>query len=138
MLKKKTRKRKTKRRSNRTKDLKTRWLEYIHPEIKKSVWVVSFLAIAIVFILASAGQAGPVGENFYNFFHSLLGVGYYLLPIASFILAFSFVDPDKDRVLSLTLVGVFVFVIAGLGIIDIVSPGSAGSFGSIVGSLSSP
>ncbi|MEX2436550.1 MAG: DNA translocase FtsK, partial [Candidatus Paceibacterota bacterium] len=136
--KKKTRKRKTKRRSNRTKDLKTRWLEYIHPEIKKSVWVVSFLAIAIVFILASAGQAGPVGENFYNFFHSLLGVGYYLLPIASFILAFSFVDPDKDRVLSLTLVGVFVFVIAGLGIIDIISPGSAGSFGSIVGSLSSP
>ena len=40
----------------------------VHPEIKKTVWVIVFLGAAIVFILAAAGQAGPLGNSFYALF----------------------------------------------------------------------
>lgn len=111
---------------------------HLHPEIRKSVWVVVFLGLAVILILAAAGQAGPLGNKVYSFFSTLFGWGYYLLPAASFLLAFSLVAPEEERAWSLTFVGVFLFVVSGLGFIDIVFPGNGGLTGSIIGALESP
>lgn len=99
----------------------------IHPDIKKSVWVVVFLGIAILLILASAGEAGPLGNNFYGLFNKLFGLGYYLLPTTSFLLAFSFIAPEKKKFWGATLVASLLFVASGLGFLDIVSPGRGGA-----------
>ena len=110
----------------------------VHPEIKKTVWVIVFLGAAIVFILAAAGQAGPLGNSFYALFKKLFGVGYYLLPTTSFVLAFSFVSPEGRRLVGLTAIAAVFFVLSSLGFIDIISPGNGGFTGSIVGALEAP
>lgn len=110
----------------------------LHPETKKSVGIVVFLALAAVFILAAAGQAGPVGGAAYRGLDKLFGWGYYLLPVVFFLLAFAFTAPERRKFLTTTAVGAVVFLLAGLGFIDIVSPGNGGLTGTIIGSLKAP
>lgn len=110
----------------------------IHPDVRKNIWVVLFLGIAILFILAGAGQAGPWGAGIFNFLDKLLGVGYYLLPVIFFILAFSMITPERKRILWLTITAGVLFVASGLGVIDIIAPGAGGLLGLVFGSLKRP
>ncbi|MEK9194533.1 MAG: DNA translocase FtsK, partial [Patescibacteria group bacterium] len=110
----------------------------IHPDIKKSVWVVTFLGVAILLILASADEAGPWGESFYELLSRFFGWGYYLLPTTSFLLAFSFIAPERKKFWGATFAASLLFVASGLGLLDIVSPGKGGLTGNIVGALKNP
>ncbi|KKU91623.1 MAG: Cell division FtsK/SpoIIIE [Candidatus Jorgensenbacteria bacterium GW2011_GWA1_48_11] len=110
----------------------------LHPDIRKSVWVIFFLALAILFILAGTGEAGPFGAGFYNVFDKLFGWGYYFLPIVSFLIAFSFIAPERKKIWGATLLSAVIFVLAGLGFIDIISPGAGGLSGNVVGALKTP
>lgn len=110
----------------------------LHPDIKKTVWIIVFLALAILFVLAGAGEAGPFGAGFYGFFNRLFGWGYYLLPIVSFAISFSFLTPEKQRIWWPTLVSALVFLLSGLGFIDIISSASGGLVGAIVGKIQIP
>lgn len=107
----------------------------LHPDIKKSVWVVGFLGITIILILAAASQAGPWGGTFYKAFHTLFGWGYYFLPIVTFLFAISFFTPERERFFGITAVGGGIFVVSGLGFIDILLPGSGGLIGTLIGSI---
>jgi S-DNA-T family DNA segregation ATPase FtsK/SpoIIIE len=110
----------------------------IHPDVKKTIWVVLFLGIAILFVLAGAGQAGPWGANIYSVLNKFFGWGYYLLPIIFFVIAFSLVAPERKRLLWLTAAAGVLFVASGLGMIDIISPGAGGLLGLVLGSLKNP
>ncbi len=110
----------------------------LHPEIKKSVWMVGFLALAVVFLLAGLGQAGPWGEGIYNGLRMLFGWGYFFLPFLFFILAFSFISEERKQMLGFRLISGFFFIGAGLGFIDIIAPESGGLLGNFVGSLKHP
>jgi S-DNA-T family DNA segregation ATPase FtsK/SpoIIIE len=112
--------------------------ENLHPEIKKGVWVVIFLGLAILLILASLNEAGPWGNKFYKIFDKLFGWGYYLLPVTAFILAFSFIAPEKKKFWGATLIASILFILSGLGLIDIILPGKGGLTGSIIGALKAP
>ncbi|MBI4034234.1 MAG: DUF87 domain-containing protein [Candidatus Brennerbacteria bacterium] len=111
---------------------------HLHPDVKKTVWIVVFLGIAVLFILAGAGQAGPWGTNIYAVLDKLFGWGYYLLPIVFFIVAFSLVAPERKRLAWLTATAGVLFVASGLGVIDIISPGAGGLLGLVLGSLKKP
>ncbi len=110
----------------------------LHPEIQKSVWMVSFLALAVVFLLAGLGQAGPWGEGMYHGLKTLFGWGYFFIPFIFFVLAFSFVSEERKQMLGFRLVSGLFFVGAGLGFIDILVPESGGLLGTFVGSLKHP
>ncbi|MEK7512873.1 MAG: DNA translocase FtsK 4TM domain-containing protein, partial [Patescibacteria group bacterium] len=110
----------------------------LHPDVKKSIWIVACIGLGIVFILAAAGQAGPVGARFFSFMQTFFGLGYYLLPLVSFLLAFSFFAPERTKLLGITLIGGALFVLSGLGFIDIVSPGHGGLTGELIGALKIP
>jgi len=110
----------------------------LHPDVKKIILIIVFIALAALFILAALSQAGPAGILFYNTFRKLFGWGYYLFPAISFLLAFSLVATERRRVFGLTLISAFVFLISGLGFIDIISPGKGGLTGALIGSLKSP
>ena len=107
----------------------------LHPDIKKSVWVVAFLGLTIILILAAASQAGPWGDVFYSAFHKLFGWGYFFLPAVSFLFALSFFTPDRERFFGITAIAGGVFVLSGLGFVDLVAPESGGLVGRFVGSV---
>ncbi len=110
----------------------------VHSDVKKNISVIIFLGLAIVFILAAAGQAGPAGSKFYGAFKELFGLGYFLLPITCFILAFSFILPEERKLWKTTALGAFFFIVSALGFIDIISPEKGGLTGIVIGSLEKP
>ncbi|MFA6364991.1 MAG: DNA translocase FtsK [Candidatus Paceibacterota bacterium] len=110
----------------------------LHPDVKKYVIATILFSLALIFLLAGFGQAGPLGELIYNSFFKLFGWGYYLLPIVSVLLGFSFLAPDPSAFFGITLIGGGLFVLSGLGFMDVVSEGSGGLLGTLVGSLKKP
>ncbi len=110
----------------------------LHPEIKKSVWMVGFLALAVIFLLAGLGQAGPWGEGIYHGLKKLFGWGYFFIPFIFFVLAFSFISEERKQMLGFRLISGVFFVGAGLGLFDVIVPESGGIIGSFVGSLKNP
>lgn len=112
--------------------------EQLHPDIKRSILIVALIGVTILLILAAAGHAGPIGDAFHRWLQKLFGIGYYLLPITSFLVALSLFSAERRKFLSITTVGALFFVISGLGFIDIVSPGNGGLTGNLIGSLEEP
>jgi len=110
----------------------------LHPDTRKWLFVVGFLALALILLLAGFHQAGPAGESFYKITKTLFGWGYYLLPIVSVLLGLSFLSPDQKKFFGLPAVGGGVFVLSGLGLMQIISAESGGVIGKIIGSLEIP
>ncbi|MFH0806682.1 MAG: DNA translocase FtsK [Candidatus Brennerbacteria bacterium] len=114
------------------------FLGTLHPDVKRYILSVLFFGITVLFLLAAFGQAGPWGSGGYKFFSTLFGIGYYLLPLTTAILGLTFATPSRRRFVWLTLGGAFLFVLSGLGFIDIISEGSGGLVGEIWGALEGP
>ncbi len=110
----------------------------LHPDTKKSIWFVVLLGLAIIFILAGTGQAGPLGATFFGFFQKLFGWGYWLLPALSILIGVTFLSADERRLLGPTLTGGIILILSALGFIDIVSAGNGGLMGIGVGYLKIP
>lgn len=107
----------------------------LHPDIRRSVVVVLLFGVGVVFLLAGLGQAGPLGAAMYAGLKTLFGWGYFFIPAMFFLLAFSFISEEEKTMFGLSAVAAVVFVISGLGLIDILAPGSGGLIGKFVGSL---
>jgi len=110
----------------------------LHPDVRRYVLVIIFFGVALLLLLASASQAGPVGEFIYSTFFKLFGWGYFLLPIVSIILAIAFLSPDDKEFFGLPLIGGIAFVLSSLGFMDLLFGGSGGWVGNIVGMLEVP
>ncbi len=110
----------------------------LHPDVKRFILSIVFFGITVLFLLAAFGQAGPWGSGGYDFLSMLFGIGYYLLPLTTAILGLSFATPARRRFVWLTLGGALLFVLAGLGFIDIVAEGKGGFIGEILGALKNP
>lgn len=109
----------------------------VHPETERSILAVVFIAFAAILILASAHNAGPVGEDIFSGLTKLFGLGYYLFPTIFLIMAgvFFSVDEQKEKKFSMTFLGALLFVGAGLGLIDILYSGKGGLIGEWMGSI---
>ncbi len=83
--------------------------------------IAAFLFFISVFMMAAAfGGAGKVGNFLYENLEKIFGIGYYLVPISFFILAAAFLKDIKKQFTKIKLFGILLFIIAGLGFIDIV------------------
>ena len=110
----------------------------LHPDTHKSVWAVVFIGVAIILFLASFQKAGPVGGFFYILFNDLFGWGYYLLPLVCLVIAGVFLSSERRRVYQITFLGAGLFVLADLGLIDIIFSGKGGLLGRAMGFLETP
>ncbi|MFA5870671.1 MAG: DNA translocase FtsK [Candidatus Paceibacterota bacterium] len=110
----------------------------LHPDVKRYVFVIIFFGLALILLLASANQAGPVGEFFYSSFFKLFGWGYFLLPFVSIILGIAFLSPDDKQFFGLPLIGGIAFVLSCLGFMDLVASQSGGWVGNGIGMLEQP
>ena len=110
----------------------------LHPETKKSVWAIIFIGLSAILFLASFNQAGPAGNFVYRVLNYLFGWGYYLLPTILLLIALAFFTSKHKKILGITLSGAILFVISGLGIIDLLASDGGGLIGKFIGSLETP
>ncbi|MSU55167.1 MAG: DNA translocase FtsK [Candidatus Taylorbacteria bacterium] len=102
-------------------------------ETLQGILGIVFFVLAILFVLASFGKAGPVGVFMYEWFKYLLGfLGYFLIPTLLILLGFAFLKSIKQSFPLIKIGGSFLFVLAGLGMIDIVAVNQGGILGHFV------
>src|SRR3989344_3000919 len=97
-------------------------------------WVVSifFFVVSVFFVLASFHKGGMVGDKLFDWMTYLLGVGYFLLPALFFILGASYAREVKTDFATVRILGSIIFILSGLGIIDVVEQGEGGLLGNLI------
>ena len=105
---------------------------HLSSETKHAVIGILLMTIALFFILAWFGAAGFVGMKVYAFFHYLIGVAYFILPLTFVIASLSYLMALKRAMHFVQMAGIFLFALASLGLIDIISKHSAGVIGKLL------
>lgn len=100
---------------------------------KQGILAIVFFVVAALFILASVDKAGFVGTVLYRWFKLLLGLGYFLLPIVFIMLGVAFLKSINRRFPTIKIAGSAIFVLAGLGMIDVMAQNEGGVVGHFVG-----
>ena len=94
-----------------------------------------FVVLALFFILAAFDRAGVVGSYLHRAFSYLFGVGYILLPILSLLLAGAFFRAVPRSLFGALQLGcALVFLLAGLGLINLITDDRGGLIGGIISS----
>ncbi|HEV7449762.1 MAG TPA: DNA translocase FtsK [Candidatus Paceibacterota bacterium] len=106
-------------------------LKSVPGETLKAVAAVLLIIVGAVLTLAGFGAAGPAGSDAYILFGNLLGVGYFLVPVLFFMLGGAALQKERPAISWLKFVSSIVFLVAGLGFIQIVS-GRGGYFGQAI------
>ena len=102
-------------------------------ETRHTVIAILFFVVGVFFSVAPFGKAGLMGENIYNGFEYLLGVGYFILPTLFFLLGVSFLRASRPNLAITASLGAFLFLFSSLGLIDIFSGNNAGGlFGRMI------
>lgn len=110
----------------------------LQDETRQHVWGIVFFVIGIFLILAAFGGstnnlAGRAGGFFYGAFHSLLGIGYYMIPLLAFMLGISFMRA-MERSFALTkTIGAVIFFLSSLGTIGTIGIIANDRVGGILG-----
>lgn len=120
----------------RKKTEETDKVDDLKQEILQGVWAVVFFATTIFLSLAAFNKAGIVGSYTYALLTKLAGIGYFLLPVTSFLLSVSFLKSLKKEFAFTQVIGAFILLFSGLGFINIIAPNKdAGGFiGNIISS----
>lgn len=108
----------------------------IQTHTKHGILAVVFFVLALFFLMSYPifNIAGVAGIFIYEKLHYLLGVGYILLPILLVLLGSSYLKSESLEIGLRSLLSGVLFLLSGLGIIDIISSKQAGG---LLGKLSS-
>ncbi len=107
----------------------------LHSETKTSILAVALVGLALLLVLSGFKWAGPAGDFIFNLLEKLLGWGYFLAPLTLFLIGVNILTQAKRMVMGLALIASVFFVMAGLGVIDLIFPDKGGLLGNILGSL---
>ncbi|MFA5841274.1 MAG: DNA translocase FtsK 4TM domain-containing protein [Candidatus Paceibacterota bacterium] len=103
---------------------------------KHGIIAVVFFVLALFFLMSYAGVAGRAGIFIYDIFKMLLGViGYFMLPTLFLLLGYSFIKSEVPDIGMTRTISGAMFLLSGLGIIDIASGAgvhAGGLFGQIL------
>ncbi len=100
----------------------------IASEVKHSVLSILFIALTVFFILSPFGKAGIVGDKTYEWLHTLLGVGYYILPLLLTLLAISLIKNSRPQLANTTIIASLLFFVSTLGMIALLGKNNAGGW----------
>lgn len=95
-------------------------------QTKHGIIAVVFFVFALFFIMSEFNMAGVAGNFIYEKFHLLLGVGYILLPALLVLLGSSFVKSEAPDIGWTRTISGIMFLLSGLGMIDIASGAHSG------------
>ncbi len=100
-------------------------------ETKKGIAAVLLFLLGALLTLAAVGSAGVVGEDLYGIFSSFLGVGYFLLPLLSFILATVLLRDEEHSLPLIKGIASLFFFAASLALVHLAT-GKGGLLGGVV------
>ena len=115
-----------KKKSKERKENGSSFVNELKAETLQAVLAIVFLVAGILTALASFDKAGPVGVYFYAYAHDLFGIGYFLLPLICIILSVAFLRGIRQRFTVWKLVGGLLFLLSGLGLVDLIGNGLLG------------
>ena len=98
------------------------------------VFAIIFFVLAIFLLVASFNGGGLVGTTIYNWLSFLFGIGYFLLPALFTILGLAFTKSIRRDFATIRIFGSILFVLSGLGIIDILFSQKGGFIGNLISS----
>ena len=98
----------------------------------ETISAILFIVLGVFFLMASVDKAGEVGVFVYKILNYLLGVGYFLLPLICVILGISFLRSLHHNLATPKLIGGFIFLISGLGLIELLFVGKGGKVGHLI------
>lgn len=97
-------------------------------ETKHGISAVLFFVLALFLFMAMFGIAGVAGEKAYDVLDYLLGIGYILLPLLFILMGSSFIKSETPNIGWTRALSGTMFLLSGLGMIDIVSLEHSGGF----------
>jgi S-DNA-T family DNA segregation ATPase FtsK/SpoIIIE len=99
---------------------------------KHGIIAIIFFVLALIFLMSYAGIAGKAGIFVFDIFKMLLGtIGYFLLPILFILLGYSFIKSEVPDIGWTRTISGIMFLLSGLGIIDIVGQATNPSMASV-------
>ncbi|MDP3880708.1 MAG: DNA translocase FtsK [bacterium] len=107
-------------------------------DTKKSILGLLLIGLSLILFLAAFAKAGPAGDFLYEILSKLFGVGYYLVPIICLVVGILFLATHEKKFFSVVFGGMSLFVLSGMGLIDVLAKDKAGLVGSLVGALETP
>ncbi len=106
--------------------------DHLSEETIHVIWGIVFIIFAVFFGLSTVGKAGVIGENIYSFFHYLMGVGYFLLPLMCALVAIAFFKSFRNETTLGQIISAVLFFLSGLGLVNIWSGNMGGAIGSVI------
>lgn len=106
-------------------------LASVPKETFKAIAAVVLIIAGAVLTLAGFGAAGPAGSDAYILIGRLLGAGYFLVPLLFFMLGAVALREERPAFNPLKLISSALFLVTGLGFIELVS-GKGGLFGKAI------
>jgi hypothetical protein len=90
---------------------------------KHGIIAVIFFVLALFFLMSMPpfSIAGVAGKFFYEKLYFLLGIGYILLPTLFLLLGISFIKSEVPDIGLTRIISGIIFLLSGLGMIDIAS-----------------
>ena len=102
---------------------------YVSTEAVRGVFAIFCIAVAGFLILAELGGGGAIGATLHEWLSWLLGVGYLLLPLSLVLLATLIFRSFERNFGWVQFVAMTVFLLAGLGLINLAFAGRGGILG---------
>ena len=96
----------------------------ISQETKNSIFGVVAIIFAVISVLSFVDMAGQGGKLFSSVAKSLFGWGFFVIPIAFAMLAFSFIKSISRKIYASAIVGTSLFSLSILGIFYIFGDGN--------------
>lgn len=93
---------------------------------KNGIFGIIFFVFALFFLMAWFDMAGVAGKFTYEKLNLMLGVGYVLLPMLFMMLGSAFIKAETPDIGWTRTASAILFLLSGLGIIDVVSMTHAG------------
>jgi S-DNA-T family DNA segregation ATPase FtsK/SpoIIIE len=102
----------------------------ISEKTKRLILSIVLYALALFFILAAFNLAGVVGKTGYTYLALLAGKAYFLLPLVSFLIAFSLHRTERPHIWLTNFGGGLLVFLGGIGMLEV---GFKNEFGGKIG-----
>lgn len=102
-------------------------------EARYNIWGIGFIIFGVIMILSVFEMAGIAGDFIFRTLHSLLGFGYYLLPVLLVLIGVSFLKKQRPQLARFHAIFGGITLFTSLGLLDIASNGNGESLNIIFG-----